>query len=85
VGVLEDVRRAVDSIRPRVADAAWPAGAPAPRVAVIGAGFSGLGMAVRLRQHGIESFTIYEKASSLGGTWRDNTYPGAACGGPSHR
>jgi cation diffusion facilitator CzcD-associated flavoprotein CzcO len=84
VGVLEDVRRAVDSIRPRVADAAWPAGAPAPRVAVIGAGFSGLGMAVRLRQHGIESFTIYEKASSLGGTWRDNTYPGAACDVPSH-
>jgi cation diffusion facilitator CzcD-associated flavoprotein CzcO len=73
----------VDSIRPRVSDT-WPPGAETPRVAVIGAGFSGLGMAVRLRQHGIESFTIYEKAASLGGTWRDNTYPGAACDVPSH-
>lgn len=41
-------------------------------------------MAIRLRQHGIDTFTIFEKASSLGGTWRDNTYPGAACDVPSH-
>lgn len=41
-------------------------------------------MACRLRQAGIETFTIYEKADAVGGTWRDNTYPGAACDVPSH-
>ena len=41
-------------------------------------------MACRLRQSGIDSFTIYEKADAVGGTWRDNTYPGAACDVPSH-
>jgi cation diffusion facilitator CzcD-associated flavoprotein CzcO len=41
-------------------------------------------MAGRLRQAGIETFTIYEKANAVGGTWRDNTYPGAACDVPSH-
>ena len=61
-----------------------PAGTPTPRIAIIGTGFGGLGMAARLRQAGIETFTIYEKADDLGGTWRDNTYPGAACDVPSH-
>ncbi len=55
-----------------------------PRVVIIGAGFSGICMAARLRAAGIETFTIVEKASALGGTWRDNTYPGAACDVPSH-
>jgi cation diffusion facilitator CzcD-associated flavoprotein CzcO len=41
-------------------------------------------MGIRLKKAGIESFTIYEKAEDLGGTWRDNTYPGAACDVPSH-
>jgi cation diffusion facilitator CzcD-associated flavoprotein CzcO len=59
-------------------------GAATPRVAIVGTGFGGLGMAARLRQAGIESFTIYEKARAVGGTWRDNTYPGAACDVPSH-
>jgi len=59
-------------------------GCPTPRIAVIGSGFGGLGMGARLRQAGIESFTIYEKAHRVGGTWRDNTYPGAACDVPSH-
>ncbi|CAN5886193.1 NAD(P)/FAD-dependent oxidoreductase [soil metagenome] len=59
-------------------------GTPTPRIAVIGAGFGGLGIGARLRQAGIESFTIHEKAERLGGTWRDNTYPGAACDVPSH-
>src|SRR5262245_36841239 len=54
-----------------------------PRIAIIGAGFSGLCLAIQLRRAGIESFTIYDKASSLGGTWRDNTYPGAACDVPA--
>src|SRR5262245_51412082 len=40
-------------------------------------------MAIQLKRAGIESFTILEKASRLGGTWRDNTYPGAACDSPS--
>jgi cation diffusion facilitator CzcD-associated flavoprotein CzcO len=59
-------------------------GTPTPRIAIIGAGFGGLGMGARLRQAGIESFTIHEKYDRLGGTWRDNTYPGAACDVPSH-
>jgi cation diffusion facilitator CzcD-associated flavoprotein CzcO len=54
-----------------------------PRIAIIGSGFGGLCMAIRLRQAGIDSFTIFEKADRLGGTWRDNTYPGAACDSPS--
>jgi len=53
-------------------------------VVIIGAGMSGLGMAARLRESGRHSFTILEKAASIGGTWRDNTYPGAACDVQSH-
>jgi len=53
-------------------------------IAIIGAGFAGIGTAIRLRQSGIESFTIFERANEIGGTWRDNTYPGAACDVPSH-
>ncbi|HEV2034167.1 MAG TPA: NAD(P)/FAD-dependent oxidoreductase [Candidatus Dormibacteraeota bacterium] len=49
------------------------------RVAIIGSGFSGLGMAVRLKQAGIHDFVILERAADLGGTWRDNTYPGCQC------
>jgi cation diffusion facilitator CzcD-associated flavoprotein CzcO len=59
-------------------------GIQTPRIAIIGSGFGGIGMACRLRQAGIETFTIYEKADAVGGTWRDNTYPGAACDVPSH-
>ncbi len=50
-----------------------------PRVVIIGSGFSGIAMAIRLQRAGIESYTLLEKASRLGGTWRENTYPGAAC------
>ena len=53
-------------------------------IAIVGAGFAGLGMAVELQQAGIDSFTIYEAASEVGGTWRENTYPGCACDIPSH-
>jgi len=53
-------------------------------IAIIGSGFGGIGMAIRLKQAGLDSFTIYERASEIGGTWRDNTYPGAACDVPSH-
>lgn len=49
------------------------------QVAIIGSGFAGLGMATQLRRHGIEDFVIFERAGEVGGTWRDNTYPGCAC------
>ncbi len=64
--------------------AAVGAGASTPRIAILGAGAAGLCMALQLRERGIDSFTIYEKSDGVGGTWRDNTYPGAACDVPSH-
>jgi cation diffusion facilitator CzcD-associated flavoprotein CzcO len=57
--------------------------APPPRIAIIGAGFGGVCVGIQLAKAGIRSFTLYEKAPALGGTWRDNTYPGAACDSPS--
>ena len=54
------------------------------KVVVIGSGFAGLGMAIRLKEAGIHDFVILERAGEVGGTWRDNTYPGAACDVPSH-
>ncbi|MET9396820.1 NAD(P)/FAD-dependent oxidoreductase [Kitasatospora sp. NPDC002965] len=57
---------------------------PHVRVAVIGSGFGGLGAGVRLRRAGITDFVILERADSVGGTWRDNSYPGCACDVPSH-
>ncbi|HEX6858853.1 MAG TPA: NAD(P)/FAD-dependent oxidoreductase [Caulobacteraceae bacterium] len=50
---------------------------------VIGAGFGGLAAAIKLRQAGFRNLLVLEKADRLGGTWRDNTYPGAACDVPS--
>ncbi|MGK2882007.1 MAG: flavin-containing monooxygenase [Mycobacterium sp.] len=52
-------------------------------VLIVGAGFAGLGTAIRLLQQGIDDFVILERADEVGGTWRDNTYPGAACDIPS--
>ncbi|CNF67390.1 FAD-dependent pyridine nucleotide-disulfide oxidoreductase [Mycobacterium tuberculosis] len=52
-------------------------------VVIIGSGFGGIGMAIRLRQAGVRDVVVLEKAEGLGGTWRDNTYPGAACDVPS--
>ena len=54
------------------------------KIAIIGAGFSGLGAAVKLQQNGFDDFVILDRGSNFGGTWRDNTYPGAACDVPSH-
>ena len=48
-------------------------------MAIIGSGFGGLGAAVRLRQAGITNFSIFERASEVGGTWHENTYPGCRC------
>src|SRR2546430_13641489 len=53
-------------------------------VIVIGTGFSGLGMAIQLRRDDREDFLVLEKAADVGGTWRDNTYPGCACDIQSH-
>jgi cation diffusion facilitator CzcD-associated flavoprotein CzcO len=54
------------------------------RISVVGTGFSGLGMAIRLRQEGEEDFVLLERAGDVGGTWRENTYPGCRCDVPSH-
>ncbi len=54
------------------------------RIAIIGAGVSGLCAAMQLKRAGIDSFTIYEKSDAVGGTWHDNIYPGCACDTPSH-
>ncbi|WP_067861104.1 flavin-containing monooxygenase [Nocardia shimofusensis] len=54
-----------------------------PSVLIIGAGFAGLGLALELRRTGFDDFVILERAADLGGVWRENTYPGAACDVPS--
>ncbi|MFF3222717.1 flavin-containing monooxygenase [Nocardia suismassiliense] len=51
---------------------------------IIGGGFSGLGLAIRLSQQGRNDYLVLERGNDVGGTWRDNTYPGAACDVPSH-
>jgi cation diffusion facilitator CzcD-associated flavoprotein CzcO len=53
-------------------------------VVIIGAGFGGIGLAIRLRRAGVGDVTVLERADELGGTWRDNVYPGAACDIPSN-
>ena len=57
---------------------------PDYQVIVVGTGFSGLGMGIALKKAGINSFAILEKADDVGGTWRDNHYPGCACDVQSH-
>ena len=60
------------------------AGAKRFRIVIIGAGFAGLGMAIRLKQAGIDDFVVLERAADVGGTWRDNSYPGCAVDVQSH-
>ncbi|HEX2016704.1 MAG TPA: NAD(P)/FAD-dependent oxidoreductase [Solirubrobacteraceae bacterium] len=66
------------------------AGSPAPtevrraRIGILGAGFAGLGLAIRLKQAGIEDFVVLEREAEVGGTWWANTYPGCQCDIPSH-
>ncbi|HEX4217439.1 MAG TPA: NAD(P)/FAD-dependent oxidoreductase [Acidimicrobiales bacterium] len=59
-------------------------GARAPSVAIVGAGLSGLAMAMQLCRSGVTDMTILEQSDGVGGTWRDNTYPGSGCDVPSH-
>ena len=71
----------IPAARPRKAKKAPTA---ISEVLIIGAGFGGLGTAIRLRQQGISDIVILERADEVGGTWRDNSYPGAACDIPSN-
>jgi cation diffusion facilitator CzcD-associated flavoprotein CzcO len=76
---------AVQFTRTPIQDA--PSADPTTRhvsIAVIGSGFSGLGAAIRLDKAGHHDFVVLERGDDVGGTWRDNTYPGAACDVPSH-
>src|SRR3954454_16729220 len=54
------------------------------RFGILGAGFGGLGMAIKLKQAGLEDFVIFERDADVGGTWWANTYPGCQCDIPSH-
>lgn len=54
------------------------------KVAIVGSGFAGLGTAIRLKKEGIDNFVVFERANDVGGTWRDNSYPGCACDVESH-
>ena len=59
-------------------------GVTAVDVLIVGAGFAGIGMGIQLARRGRESFVIIEQADDVGGTWRDNRYPGVSCDIPSH-
>ncbi len=61
----------------------WSQSQRQPRIAIIGAGMSGIAAVVKLRRAGYTDLTVYEKADRVGGTWRENTYPGLSCDVPS--
>ena len=61
-----------------------PASAIRTRVVIIGAGFGGIGLGIKLKLAGLNDFLILEKSDCVGGVWRENRYPGAACDVPSH-
>jgi cation diffusion facilitator CzcD-associated flavoprotein CzcO len=56
----------------------------APRVVIVGAGFGGIGLGIKLKEAGFDGFTILEREGEVGGVWRDNSYPGLTCDVPSH-
>jgi cation diffusion facilitator CzcD-associated flavoprotein CzcO len=60
------------------------ASSPTHRIVIVGAGFAGMCMGIKLKEAGIHDFVILESGDDVGGTWRDNTYPGCACDVPSH-
>jgi cation diffusion facilitator CzcD-associated flavoprotein CzcO len=66
------------------AETATSGSVPHVRVAIVGSGFSGLGAAIRLKRQGVDDLVVLERADDVGGTWRDNGYPGCACDVPSH-
>jgi cation diffusion facilitator CzcD-associated flavoprotein CzcO len=61
-----------------------PAQTTSPRIVIIGAGMAGILTAIKLREAGYRDFVVYEKSDRVGGTWRENTYPGIACDVPAH-
>lgn len=61
----------------------WAQAGTQPRIAIIGAGMSGIAAVVKLRKAGYTDLTVFEKADRVGGTWRENTYPGLSCDVPS--
>ena len=69
---------------------AWPGGLwlgycpDMPGIVIVGAGFGGIGMGIALKKAGYHDFVILDKAPDLGGTWRDNRYPGCACDDMGH-
>ena len=65
-------------------DSCWTKEGRVPRIAIVGAGLSGIGAVIALRQAGYTDVTVYEKADRVGGTWRDNHYPGLSCDVPSY-
>ena len=69
---------------PTASAAGSPGDTPQVRVAIVGSGFAGMAMAIRLLQQGERDFVVLERAGDVGGTWRDNSYPGCACDVPSH-
>ncbi len=66
------------------AGASWTKTARQPRIAIIGAGISGVGAVIKLRKSGYTDLTVFEKADEVGGTWRENRYPGLSCDVPSY-
>lgn len=70
---------------PRAPSAAgWARAGRPPAIAIVGAGMSGIAAVVKLREAGYTDLTVYEKADRVGGTWRENTYPGLSCDVPSY-
>ena len=78
--MLSQADHAVNALGDSLAAKLRPTG---PRVAIVGAGMSGLCMGEAIKKSGLEGFTIYEKADEVGGTWRENRYPGLTCDVPS--
>ena len=65
-------------------DSCWAKEGRMPRIAIVGAGLSGIGAVIALRKAGYTDLTVYEKCAQIGGTWRDNQYPGLSCDVPSY-
>jgi phytoene dehydrogenase-like protein len=74
----------LDTMTAMAAGAGAPAGVESADALILGTGFAGLCAAIRLGQAGGRSFIMLEKSHDVGGTWRDNVYPGCACDVPSH-
>ncbi len=82
-GIMDHVAGAVSCARPRTPSLGGVTMRRDLSAVVIGAGFGGLAAAVELRRRGVQDVTVLEKEDRVGGVWRDNTYPGAACDVPS--